>query len=139
MPLLNEDLEKKALDLRITDFRAALKESPVVVVASPEYNGSYTAALKNAIDWGTRPPENLWAGKIVVLLSASPGSLGGVRGLIQLRTLLAGIKSWVVHQQVHVSFADEAFTGEGALVNEGAQKQVAVAVEGLKEFCGKML
>jgi NAD(P)H-dependent FMN reductase len=139
LPLFSEDLEKKPLDLRVTDFRAALQATSVVVVASPEYNGAYSAALKNAVDWATRPPENLWAGKIVVLLSASPGSLGGARGLIHLRTLLSGIKSWVIHQQVQLPFCDEAFNGEGVLVNEAAKKQIAVAVEGVKELCAKLL
>lgn len=138
MPLVNEDLENAPLDSRILDFRAALKEAPVVVVASPEYNGSFSPALKNAVDWATRPPENLWAGKIVVLLSASPGSLGGARGLIQLRTVLSGIKSWVIPEQVQLPFSDKAFDGEGFLVHEATQKQIAVAIQSLKNFSGRM-
>lgn len=61
MPLFNEDLEKKELDPRILQFRAALKAIDAVVIVSPEYNASFTAALKNAFDWATRGGENLWA------------------------------------------------------------------------------
>lgn len=138
MPLMNEDLEAKPLDSRITNFRAALKAAPVVVIASPEYNGSFSPALKNAIDWATRPPENIWAGKVVVLLGASPGGLGGVRGLIQLRTVLSGIKAWVIPEQVILPSAHQAFQGE-ALTNEMAQKQIQAAIESLSAFGKKVL
>jgi chromate reductase len=138
MPLMNEDLEGKPLDSRITEFRAALKASSVVVIASPEYNGSLSPALKNAIDWGTRQ-ENLWVGKIAVLLSASPGALGGVRGLIHLRTVLSGIKTWVIPEQVQLPFADKAFDAEGKLTNEQTLRQIELARESLRNFSKKIL
>lgn len=139
MPLVNEDLENMPLDSRITDFRAALKEAPVVVIASPEYNGSFSPALKNAIDWATRPPGNLWVGKVVMLLSASPGALGGARGLIQLRTVISGIKGWVIPEQVQLPFSDKAFDAEGFLVHEATQKQIAVAIESLRSISAKLI
>jgi len=138
MPLVNEDLETKPLDGRITAFRDALKKAQVVVVASPEYNGSLSPALKNAIDWGTRG-DNLWVGKVVVLLSASPGALGGVRGLIHLRTVLSGIKAWVVPEQVMLPHADQAFDKEGKLTNETTKKHIAMALDSAQKFAGKVL
>lgn len=139
MPLMNEDLEKSTLDPRILNFRSALKEHNIIVIASPEYNGGYSPALKNAIDWGSRPPENLWAGKIAVLLSASPGALGGARGLIQVRTILSGIKTWVIPEQVQCSLADKAFSGEGKLTSDGTLKQITGAISSLHRFADKML
>lgn len=139
LPHLNEDLEKFPLPESITKFRAALKAAPVVVVASPEYNGSLSGPLKNAIDWASRAPENLWVGKIVVLASASPGSLGGARGLIHLRAVLANLKAWVIPEQVQVPFADKAFNGEGKLSNEAVEKQIAGAIASLEAFSKKML
>lgn len=133
MPLVNEDLETKPLDKSIQDFRAALKEAEVVVIASPEYNGSFSSALKNAVDWGTRG-ENLWAGKTVVLLAASPGAFGGIRGLIQLKTVLSGIKSWVIPEQVLCSNAHLAFDESGNLKNEMVKKQIDTAFAGLSSF-----
>ncbi len=138
LPLMNEDLEKKPLDGRITSWQKALKAAPVVVIASPEYNGSLSPALKNAIDWATRG-ENLWVGKIVVLLSASPGALGGARGLIHLRTVLSGIKAWVIPEQVQLPMADKAFDASGKLTNESTRKQIHGALDSLGSFSGKLL
>jgi len=138
LPHVNEDLEKGTLPASILAFRQALEKAQVVVIASPEYNGSFSSALKNAIDWGTRPPGNLWAGKVVVLLGASPGVFGGIRGLIQLRTVLSGIKAWVIPEQVILPAADKAFAG-GKLQNEAALKQIEVAVASLKAFSAKVL
>ncbi len=139
LPLMNEDLEKGPLDSRILDFRKALEESPVIVIASPEYNGSLSPALKNAIDWATRPPGNLWQGKIAVLLGASPGSLGGARGLIHLRTVLSGIKCWVIPEQVQCANAHLAFDEAGNLKIDAVRQQIIGAIESLDSFAGKML
>jgi chromate reductase len=139
LPLMNEDLEKKPLPQSILDFRATLAAAPVVVVASPEYNGSLSPALKNAIDWGTRPPGNLWQGKVVVLLAASPGVFAGVRGLIHVRTVLSGIQSWVIPQQVTCPAAHQAFDEAGALKNEAVSKQIQGALQSLELFTKKML
>lgn len=136
-PLVNEDLEKSPLPNSILNFRKALEDHSVVALASPEYNGSFSSALKNAIDWGSRPPRNLWEGKVVVLLSASPGSLGGARGLIQLKTVVSGIKSWVIPEQIQLPSADKVLAGnwqEGFL-----PKQIQGALDGLKRLEGKLL
>lgn len=139
LPLMNEDLEKQPLPAEILKFRAALEAAPIVAVASPEYNASLSPALKNAIDWGSRPPRNLWEGKIVVLLGASPGALGGVRGLIHLRAVLANLKSWIIPEQVQLPAADKAFDPEGKLQAEQTKKQITGALASLESFTKKML
>ena len=139
MPLMNEDLEKNPLPAPVQDFRAALTAAPVVVIASPEYNASLSPALKNAIDWGTRPPGNLWQGKVVVLLAASPGAFAGVRGLIHVRSVLSGIQAWVIPQQVMCGQAHQAFDESGALKNEAVSKQIQGALQSLELFTKKML
>lgn len=138
LPNMNEDVEAAGLPTAVQAFRAAFKEAPVIVIASPEYNAGYSGALKNAIDWASRPPENLWAGKVVVLLSASPGAFGGVRGLIQLRSIVSNLKSWVLPEQVILPHADQAFQG-GKLTNEIVAKQIDGALAALKGFTGKVL
>lgn len=133
MPLLNEDLELRPLDARIINFRSALKNASIIAIASPEYNGSFSSALKNAIDWATRE-ENIWAGKTVVLLGASPGAFGAVRGAIMLKTVLSGLKSWVIPEQVLCPNADKAFDSNGQLINEAVKKQIALAKDALSAF-----
>jgi NAD(P)H-dependent FMN reductase len=139
LPLMNEDLEKSPLDARVLALRAAVERAHVVAFASPEYNGSLSPALKNAIDWGTRTPGNVWQGKAAVLLAASPGVYGGVRGLIHLRTVLSGIKMWVIPEQVQCPQAPQAFDGAGVLTSEIVQKQVRGAMQGLETFTKKIL
>lgn len=107
-------------------LREALKRSHGVVIASPEYNGSMTAVLKNAIDWTTRPdpesPEDpplvAWRGKVAGLLSTSPGGLGGIRGLVHIRAVLSHVGSHVVPQEAAIPFGHGAFHEDGSILDE---------------------
>ena len=99
------------------------------LIASPEYNSSVTAALKNAIDWVSRsapgePPLVGFTGKTAALMSASPGALGGLRGLVHLRAILGNINVLVLPSQMAVVRAHEAFNPDGSL--KDAKQQAAV-------------
>ena len=95
------------------------------LIASPEYNGSLTAVLKNAIDWLSRPTEpgetaftlRAFKGKVAGIMSASPGAWGGVRGLAHLRQILSGMGVLVVAEQLAVPSSGNAFDAAGALQN----------------------
>jgi NAD(P)H-dependent FMN reductase len=101
-----------------------------LLIASPEYNSGISGVLKNTIDWVSRPesaddpPLACFAGKTAALLSASPGPMGGWRGLLQLRLLLGNIKVLVLPDQISVPHAHEAFHPDGTL--RDARKQAAV-------------
>ncbi len=104
-------------------LRELLDSSHGVFIASPEYNGGYTALLKNALDWmsiakpGT--PASTMAGKIVAVGGASPGHMGGYRGITQLRTSLElGFGAFVIPEMVAVGGADNAFGADGSLTDE---------------------
>ncbi|HAC09282.1 MAG TPA: NADPH-dependent FMN reductase [Phycisphaerales bacterium] len=107
-------------------LRETLKRSHGIVIASPEYNGSMTAVLKNAIDWTTRPdpesPEDpplvAWRGKVAGLLSTSPGGLGGIRGLVHIRAVLSHVGSHVVPQEAAIPFGHGAFHDDGSILDE---------------------
>ena len=91
-----------------------------ILISAPEYNSSITGVLKNAIDWASRPaageaPLVCFAGKVVALMSASPGMLGGLRGLVTIRSLLSNIRVIVLPDQVAVPKAHEAFGPDGKL------------------------
>jgi NAD(P)H-dependent FMN reductase len=92
-------------------------------IASPEYNAGYAPALKNALDWATvaKPgaPASGLAGKVVALGGASPGALGGYRGLTMLRTVLElGMGALVIPEMVAVGNYANAFTQAGELADE---------------------
>jgi chromate reductase, NAD(P)H dehydrogenase (quinone) len=85
--------------------------------------------LKNAIDWASRPrpnekPLQAFDGKVAVLMSASPGALGGLRGLVTLRSILGNIKVLVLPDQIAVSHADQAFNEDGSMTD--AKKQAGI-------------
>lgn len=140
LPLLNQDLESRPLEPRITNLQKAVAGAQVLVFASPEYNASISGPLKNAIDWCTRPAgTNVLAGKVAVLLAASPGALAGARGLIHVRSVLAGLKVWIIPEQVQCGAAHEAFDETGKLKVEAVKKQIAGAVQSLDSAAKKLV
>ncbi len=133
MPLFDEDIER---DQGMPETAAKLKKLMIAhdgfLIAAPEYNSSITAVLKNCIDWASRsaPGEaalTAFQGKVVALMSASPGGLGGLRGLVHVRSIFGNLGMIVLPDQVAVAKAYEAFTPEGSL--KDAKQQTAI--EGL--------
>ncbi|WP_299411630.1 NAD(P)H-dependent oxidoreductase [Acaryochloris sp. IP29b_bin.148] len=126
MPLFNEDLEAKdGLPESVLQFKALLKSHQGLLIACPEYNGSITPLLKNAIDWASRPePEeapmalSCFNGKVAALLATSPGGLGGMRGLVHVRAILEGIGVLVIPEQKAIPGAYQAFDEQGNLADE---------------------
>jgi NAD(P)H-dependent FMN reductase len=124
LPLYDQDLEAaEGLPAGAKQFKADLAEAQGLLIASPEYNSSVTPLLKNAIDWASRPasedegPLASFRGKTALLLAASPGGLGGLRGLVALRMLLGNIGIMVLPDQRAVSQAHKAFDEAGNLLD----------------------
>jgi chromate reductase len=121
MPLYDGDLEEReGLPANAREFKDLLLAHQGLLIASPEYNSSMSGVFKNAVDWASRPVEGepplaCFDGKICSLMSASPGGLGGIRGLVPVRMLLGSIGVVVLPDQVAVSRAHEAFSEDGNL------------------------
>jgi NAD(P)H-dependent FMN reductase len=93
------------------------------LISSPEYNSSITPLLKNTIDWVSRPLPGegslaAYNGKVAALMSASPGGLGGLRGLVHVRAILGNIGVLVLPDQIAVREAHIAFSEDGRLKDE---------------------
>jgi NAD(P)H-dependent FMN reductase len=106
-----------------------------LLMSCPEYNSSVTAAWKNAIDWVSRPvpgeaPLAGFTGKVAAIMSASPGALGGLRGLVHVRAILCNINVLVLAEQVAVPKAHEAFADDGSL--KDARQQASIRQLGEK-------
>ncbi len=135
LPLYDGDLEAaEGLPVNAQAFKDALLAHDGMLIASPEYNGLISAVLKNAIDWASRPqpdepPLVAFRGQVAGIMSASPGGLGGLRGLVHLRQLLTNIGVLVVPDQIAVAKAGQAFTEEGALADAAQQASVAAIAE----------
>lgn len=124
-------------------FKQALREHQGLLIASPEFNNSLSGILKNALDWATIPedeerPYDVFRGKVAGLLSTSPGSMGGIRGLEHLRSILANIQVMVLPEQFVVPFSSRAFNEEGILVNEQQQSRAKNIGKRLAEIVQKL-
>jgi chromate reductase len=144
MPLYDGDLESASgVPENAKKFKTLLREHEGLLISSPEYNSSITGVLKNSIDWASRtesddePPLVCFRGKVAALMSASPGGLGGLRGLVHLRSILGNIGVIVLPDQVSISSADEAFDENGKLKDARKAKQVSGIAKGLAEFLTK--
>jgi len=137
MPLYDGDLEDASgLPPAAKTLKDLARESDGFAIASPEYNGSYSAVLKNGIDWMSRAedgegPVEVFKGKPAAILSASPGQGGGGRVLKQLRQLLEGIRMTVVPHQVSIAKSGEAFDAEGRLQRAADIESLGKMVEEL--------
>ena len=127
IPLYNADLEARGTPPDVIRLKQLMFEHPGWVICSPEYNGSYTALLKNTIDWASSPVKGdaTWsqgtkpfAGKVVGLLAASPGALGGLRSLSHLSPLLSNLQCWVAPKQFVLAQAGSAFDADGQLQSD---------------------
>lgn len=137
IPLYHADLEARGTPADVIRLKEIFHAHPAWIICSPEYNGSYTGLLKNTIDWVSSPvkghPEwssgtKPFAGKVVGLLSASPGALGGLRSLNHLTPLLMNLQCWVSPRQFALAKAAEAFDAEGRLVSSVQQEAVNAVV-----------
>ena len=119
LPVYDGDLEAAAgLPDGCVVLKQALAGHDALLLASPEYNGFFSPLLKNAIDWASRPQAGQpspFGGKLAALLAASPGALGGIRGLPAVRQLLSNLGVLVVPGQMSLPRAHEAFDAQGNL------------------------
>ncbi|MCC5600247.1 NADPH-dependent FMN reductase [Nostoc favosum] len=144
LPLFDEDLEaQEGLPANARTFKDLLISHQGLLIASPEYNSSLTAVLKNAIDWASRPAPNeaplaAFAGKVATIMSASPGGLGGLRGLVHLRSILGNIKVLVLPDQIALPKAYEAFNPDGTLVDPKQQESIEKLGDGLTKILLKL-
>jgi chromate reductase, NAD(P)H dehydrogenase (quinone) len=133
LPMFDQDGEARdGLPVGARQLKQLFNTHQGLLIASPEYNSSISPLLKNAIDWvsrldGQEPPLASIAGKTAVIMSASPGALGGLRGLRHLREILSNIQVLVLPDQIAIVKAHEAFQPDGSLKDPKQQ----AAVEGL--------
>lgn len=144
IPLYDGDLEAaEGLPAGVMEFKQMLLSHQGLLIASPEYNSSVTPLLKNAIDWASRAapgegPLACFKGKVAGLLAASPGALGGLRGLVTLRSLLGNIGVLVLPEQFALVKAHEAFHEDGTLKDAAAAEKARAIAARVAELCAKL-
>jgi len=138
IPMYNADLEAQGTPADVMKLKQLMFDHPAWIICSPEYNGSYTALLKNTIDWVSSPVKSdpAWqegfksfTGKVVGMLSASPGPMGGLRSQSHLAPLLLNAQCWVAPKAFALGRAGDAFDAEGTLVNPAHVKSVQAVID----------
>ena len=147
IPMYNADLEARGTPADVMKLKRIMFEHPAWIICTPEYNGSYTALLKNTIDWASSPVKSdpAWVdgfksftGKVVGMLSASPGALGGLRSQSHLAPLLLNAGCWVAPKAFALSHALDAFDAEGKLIQEAHTESVQAVIEQVVSAAGRL-
>ena len=113
----------------VRDLQERIAAADAVLIATPEYNGSVPGALKNALDWASRPfPDNCLRGKPVAVVGASTSLFGAVWAQAELRKVLAAIGARVLDRELPVPHAQEAFDSNSALSDPEQQARLAEIV-----------
>ncbi len=135
LPLFNQDLEK-AMPPSAREFKEKVKQADAVLFAAPEYNHSVTAVMKNALEWGDRPPgENSWDGKPAAIVSASTSMTGGARAQAHLRQIFADVNLYAVNRPpVLIPRAQEKFSPEMRLTDEKSLESMRLLLAKLVQW-----
>ena len=138
IPMYNADLEARGTPSDVMKLKQLMHAHPAWIICSPEYNGSYTALLKNTIDWVSSPVKSdpdwqdgfkSFTGKVVGVLSAAPGALGGLRSQSHLVPLLLNAQCWVAPKAFALGRAGDAFDAQGELLDDAHSKNVQAVVD----------
>src|SRR3954463_10849662 len=139
IPLFNQDVFDAGMPEPAQRFRSEVTAADGVLIASPEYNFSLSAALKNAIDWASRPPNQSWQDKPIAIFSASQGPMGGARVQYDARRILGQLWGHVLPRpEVFIGNAASKFDGQGKLTDEATRKFLTEFVTGFKTWIVRM-
>jgi NAD(P)H-dependent FMN reductase len=147
LPLYDGDLEAAGLPDGARELRRLFSQHDALLLAAPEYNGFVTPLLVNALDWCSRVPAEgdqpsglaAMGGKVVGLLSASPGALGGQRALPHLRSFLSStLAMLVLPQTLSVGQAHQAFDDAGGLKDDKQAQALDRIVQAVVHTAGAL-
>jgi chromate reductase, NAD(P)H dehydrogenase (quinone) len=133
VPAYDQDDDVEPAPAAVAALRGAVAGADAILVATPEYNASIPGALKNALDWASRPlATNAFRGKPVAVIGSSSGLFGAVWAQAELRKVLAAMGARVADVEVAVGHAGEKFDADGALVDDEVRRQLADALATLR-------
>jgi chromate reductase, NAD(P)H dehydrogenase (quinone) len=140
LPPYDGDIEaNEGLPPAAVALKDLFKAHAGLLISAPEYNGGISGALKNAIDWISRRGDDdrrlvAFSGKFAGLMAASPGRIGAIRGLGQLRHVLTTVGVLVVPQQQGIHAADQAFDVAGRLKDPAQQAAIEAIAQRLVDL-----
>ena len=128
LTLFNGDLDDGTFPEPVAALRNAMHSADGLLVASPEYNHSISAVMKNAIEWTCRPP-NCWTNKVVFAMGTTPGRSGGIRMHLHLSDCLQCEGAWLIPRpMILVPNAATVFGEDGQLLDQSIGDQLEEAM-----------
>jgi chromate reductase, NAD(P)H dehydrogenase (quinone) len=133
VPPYDQDDDVEPAPAEVAALRTAIAGADSLLFATPEYNSSVPGALKNALDWASRPlATNVLRNKPVAVIGSSTGMFGAVWAQAELRKVLAATGARVADVEVAVGRAQEKFDDEGHLVDDDVRGQLRDALSTLQ-------
>jgi NAD(P)H-dependent FMN reductase len=130
MPVFDEDYEAEhGAPESVVKFKQLMKDADGFLISSPENNAYFSALLKNVVDWASRRAEGeeakaCFLGKKAMFMAASPGGLGGVRGLPHVQNLFFGMGTTVLPGARAIGGIHTKFNEDGSMNDEKLQADI---------------
>ena len=139
LPLYNQDLEHDMPE-EVKEFKKKIRGADAILLATPEHNYSITAILKNAIEWGNRPPKDAsWSGKPAAIISASTSLRGGARAQLHLRQIMIDLNMYPINRPLLlVANAKDKFNENLQLTDEETLQTLRDVLSSLVEWTRKL-
>jgi len=139
LPLYNQDLEHDMPEI-VKELKQKIRGADAILIATPEHNYSVTAVLKNAIEWGNRPPRDAsWSGKPAAVISASTGLRGGVRAQLHLRQIMIDLNMYPINRPLLlVANAKDKFNDKLQLTDEESLQTLRDVLSSLADWTRKL-
>jgi chromate reductase, NAD(P)H dehydrogenase (quinone) len=132
VPPYDQDDDTEGTPPAVAALRAAVADADAVLIATPEYNSSVPGALKNALDWASRPlATNVFRNKAVVVIGSSSGVFGAVWAQAELRKVLAAMGARVAEAEVAVGRAQDKIDADGRVADDEVRDQIREALGAL--------
>jgi chromate reductase len=139
LPLINEDLESD-LPASVRELHKSIEGADAILLATPEYNRSYSPVLKNALDWGSRPEgANKWNKKPALVIGCTPYALGAFGAQHHLRQVLVYVNMYPLQQpEFYLGKAGDKFNEKGELTDEPTRKLIGQVWDEFVQWINKV-
>jgi chromate reductase len=139
LPLYNRDFDSDYPAVA-DSFKQAVTDADAILFVTPEYNRSIPGALKNAIDWGSRPyGQNAFSRKPTAIIGTSPGKIGTAVGQQHLRSILAFCNAPLMNSpEAYIQFTDGLIADDGGVTKEDTAEFLRDFMEEFAGFIGRV-
>lgn len=139
IPLYNGDLHAQGEPHSVTQLKGQIREADAVLIATPEYNFSIPAVLKNVLDWVSRPPDPPFNEKPVAIMGVAPGPVGTARVQYHLRQVLVFMNTFTLNKpEVFINHSAQKFNAEGDLTDQQTAQFISEQLIALQKLAQRV-